>query len=155
MPAKVLVIGASRGIGLAAVKTCLAEGYQVRAFARTASQIMIEDQALETFAGDALDTHDIERALQDIDVAFMPMNIPVGRMNPDAAAECTKIIDPEVVYLYHFDQDWARRVVRPDYPRSILPSGLSIEETLALFEEHMSGSGIEVRRGDFYPPLPN
>ena len=78
MPAKVLVIGASRGIGLAAVKACLAKGYQVRAFARTASQIMIEDLALETFAGDALATHDIERALQDIDVVIQALGIPVN-----------------------------------------------------------------------------
>ena len=78
MPAKVLVIGASRGIGLAAVKACLAKGYQVRAFARTASQIMIEDLALETFAGDALDTHDIEQALQDIDVVIQALGIPVN-----------------------------------------------------------------------------
>jgi len=93
------------------------------------------------------------KALQNIDVAFMPMNIPIGRMTPEAAAECTKLINPAVVYLYHYDQNYARRVVRPDYPTAILDSGLTVEQSLVLFEELMADSGIEVRRGDFYPPL--
>lgn len=93
------------------------------------------------------------KALQNIDVAFMPMNIPIGRMTPEATAECTKLLDPEVVYLYHYDQNYARRAVRPDYPTSILDSGLTVEQSLDLFEELMADSGIEVRRGGFYPPL--
>ena len=93
------------------------------------------------------------KALQNIDVAFLPMNIPVGRMTPEAAAECAKIIDPEIVYLYHYDQNYARRAVRPDYPTSILDSGLTVGQSLDLFEQLMADSGIEVRRGNFYPPL--
>jgi L-ascorbate metabolism protein UlaG (beta-lactamase superfamily) len=93
------------------------------------------------------------QALQNIDIAFLPMNIPVGRMTPQATTECAKIIDPEIVYLYHYDQNYARRAVRPDYPTAILDSGLTVEQSLDLFEELMADSGIEVRRGDFYPPL--
>jgi len=93
------------------------------------------------------------KALQNIDVAFLPMNIPIGRMTPEATAECAKLIDPDVVYLYHYDQNYARRVVRPDYPTSILDSGLTVEQSLGLFERLMADSGVEVRRGDFYPPL--
>ncbi|MBT8147553.1 MAG: MBL fold metallo-hydrolase [Gammaproteobacteria bacterium] len=93
------------------------------------------------------------KALQGIDVAFLPMNIPIGRMRPGATAECAKIINPDVVYLYHYDQNYARRAVRPDYPTTILDSGLTVEQSLDLFEELMADSGIEIRRGDFYPPL--
>lgn len=93
------------------------------------------------------------KVLQGIDVAFLPMNIPVGRMRPEATAECAKIINPDVVYLYHYDQNYARRAVRPDYPTTILDIGLTVEQSLDLFEELMADSGIEVRRGDFYPPL--
>src|SRR5262249_60223958 len=46
------------------------------------------------------------RALRDIDVAFVPMNLPLERMTPSAAAECVNAFKPKVVYLYHFDQSW-------------------------------------------------
>ena len=42
------------------------------------------------------------QALEDIDIAFMPLNLPHGRMVPLAAAECVKIIRPAVVYPYHY-----------------------------------------------------
>lgn len=91
------------------------------------------------------------KALKDIDVAFMPMNIPRGRMTPAAAADCTKILDPTVVYTYHFDQDYARRLTNPDYGGSELPGGISVAESLDLFEAALEGSGIDFRRGNWYP----
>ncbi len=91
------------------------------------------------------------KALEGIDVAFMPMNIPVGRMTPQAAADCTKILGPDVVYTYHYNQDWVRRLANPDFGGSTLPSGLSIPETLDAFENELAGSGIEFRRGNWYP----
>ena len=91
------------------------------------------------------------KALQDIDVAFMPMNIPLARMTPKAAADCTKILSPEVVYTYHFDQDWVRRLGNPDFTGSTLPGGLNVTESLDAFERELTGSGIEFRRGDWYP----
>ncbi len=78
MPKKVLVIGATRGIGLATLKACLTEGYHVRGFARSASQIPIDDERLEKFAGDALSSHSIARALQDVEVVIQALGIPVN-----------------------------------------------------------------------------
>lgn len=92
------------------------------------------------------------RELQDIDVAFMPLNIPPSRMTPADSADCTKQIDPDVVYTYHYDQDYARRVNNPDYAGSLLPGGYSIAESLDAFEAALNGSGIEYRRGNWYPP---
>ena len=48
------------------------------------------------------------RALRDIEVVFVPMNLPQGRMTPAAAAECVRDIDPAVggldqVQLYDID----------------------------------------------------
>jgi L-ascorbate metabolism protein UlaG (beta-lactamase superfamily) len=40
------------------------------------------------------------QALRNIDVAFMPMNLPLGRMTQEAAADCVKIFKPKVVYPY-------------------------------------------------------
>ena len=51
---KLLIIGASRGIGLEAVKQALSRGYEVRAFARSAASICLFDQKLEKRSGSAL-----------------------------------------------------------------------------------------------------
>ena len=69
------------------------------------------------------------QALEDIDIAFMPLNLPHGRMVPLVAAECVKIIRPAIVYPYHYRE-------------------LPIDEYL----EALSGeSDIEVRVRDWYP----
>jgi NAD(P)-dependent dehydrogenase (short-subunit alcohol dehydrogenase family) len=61
--ATALIIGASRGIGLAAVKAALQAGYSVRALARSARRIPVDDPKLEKMAGDALDTAMVKRPL--------------------------------------------------------------------------------------------
>jgi NAD(P)-dependent dehydrogenase (short-subunit alcohol dehydrogenase family) len=45
--AKLLVIGASRGIGLETVKAALLAGHKVRALARSAARIPIKNAALD------------------------------------------------------------------------------------------------------------
>lgn len=51
-------------------------------------------------AGDTACTPEM-RALQDIDVAFVPMNLPYT-MPPEEAAECVRAFKPAVVYPYHY-----------------------------------------------------
>ena len=75
---KVLVIGASRGIGLETVKALLARGYDVRAFARSASTIPLDDERLEKVDGDALDRHDIDGALQGVDAVIQSLGVTFG-----------------------------------------------------------------------------
>ena len=91
--------------------------------------------------------------LGEIHVAFMPLNIPLARMTPAASARCTRMINPEVVYLYHYDQDYARRALQPSYVGPPLPDNLTVPQTLERYAQLMQGSGIEIRRGNFYPPL--
>ena len=93
------------------------------------------------------------KALEDIDVAFLPLNVPLARMTPAAAAQCARIINPAVVYPYHYDQGYARRALQPDYSDPELPDNLTVDQTLARFTEALQGSGIEVRLANFYPPL--
>jgi putative NADH-flavin reductase len=73
--AKVLVIGASRGIGLETVRAGLRAGHTVRAFARSAASIPIQDAELDKFAGDALNTDTIRSALQDVDVVTQTLGV--------------------------------------------------------------------------------
>lgn len=90
--------------------------------------------------------------LGNIDVAFMPLNIPPARMTPADSAACTRQIDPDIVYTYHYDQSYARRINDPDYEGSSLPGGLSVDETMDAFANALEGSGIEYRQSNWYPP---
>jgi short chain dehydrogenase len=54
--ATVLIIGASRGIGLETVKAALEAGHSVRALARSARRISVDHPKLEKMAGDAART---------------------------------------------------------------------------------------------------
>jgi putative NADH-flavin reductase len=74
----VLIIGASKGIGLETVRQALEAGHQVRAFARSAASIDITDSKLEKFAGDALKSRDVEAALSGIDVVVQTLGVGVG-----------------------------------------------------------------------------
>ena len=51
-------------------------------------------------AGDTEDTPEL-RALKDIHVAFLPMNLPYT-MTPEMAAEAAKVLQPKILYPYHF-----------------------------------------------------
>jgi len=52
------------------------------------------------FAGDTACTDEM-RALTDIDIAFVPMNLPYT-MPPDEAAACVRAFQPAVVVPYHY-----------------------------------------------------
>jgi len=77
-------------------------------------------------AGDTECTPEM-RALEDIDVAFVPMNLPYT-MPPAEAAECVRAFAPDVVYPYHHR-----------------------ESDVASFAQALEGSGVEVRIRDWYP----
>ena len=62
--AKVLVIGASHGIGLETVRAALRVGHSVRALARSAASIPIQDANLDKVSGNALDPDTIRNALR-------------------------------------------------------------------------------------------
>ena len=75
---KVLVIGASRGIGLETVKALLAKNYKVRAFARSTATIPLDNERLEKVDGDALDRRDIDRALEGVDAIVQSLGVSFG-----------------------------------------------------------------------------
>jgi putative NADH-flavin reductase len=75
---KVLIIGASRGIGLETVKAALRAGHSVRALARSATSIPIQDLGLEKVSGDALDSDAIRKALQDADVVIQTLGVDIS-----------------------------------------------------------------------------
>jgi len=76
--ATVLIIGASRGIGLETVKAALKAGHSVRALARSARRIRIDHPKLEKMAGNALDIATVKRALTGVDAIIQSLGISVG-----------------------------------------------------------------------------
>lgn len=77
------------------------------------------------FSGDTEGTPEM-RALRNIDVAFICMNLPYT-MTPEAAADAVRAFHPAVVYPYHYRGS----------------------DTNA-FAKALTGSGIEVRQRDWY-----
>ncbi len=73
--AELLVIGASRGIGLEAVRCALAEGHCVRALARSAEGIPIDHERLQKLPGDALDPEALSRALDGVDTVIQALGV--------------------------------------------------------------------------------
>ena len=80
-------------------------------------------------AGDTECTPEM-RAFKNIDIAFVPMNLPYT-MPPSEAAECVKAFKPKVVYPYHY-------------------RGQNPEE----FKEALKGEPVEVRLLNWYPLQP-
>jgi L-ascorbate metabolism protein UlaG (beta-lactamase superfamily) len=77
------------------------------------------------FAGDTECTSEM-KALKNIDVAFIPMNLPYT-MPPSEAVECVKAFKPKIAIPYHYQ-------------------GQKPEE----FESALKGSGVEVRLLKWY-----
>lgn len=76
--ARFLIIGASSGIGLKTVKAALASGHAVRAFARSASKIAIDDAFLEKVDGDALDAAAVTAALAGCDAVVQSLGVALN-----------------------------------------------------------------------------
>lgn len=78
------------------------------------------------FSGDTEGVPEM-RALKNIDVAFVCMNLPYT-MPPEEAADAVKAFHPKVVIPYHYRGS-----------------------DLAVFKKGLEGTGIEVRELDWYP----
>src|SRR5215471_11451357 len=77
---KILVIGASRGIGLEAVKAAILAGHDVRALARSGASVPLQNVALDKMSGDALDPTTIRKALQNVDVVIQTLGVDFSPM---------------------------------------------------------------------------
>ena len=86
--ATILIIGASRGIGLETVKAALDAGHSVRALARSARRIRVDHPKLEKMAGDALEMATVKRALTGVDGIIQSLGVSVG---PEIILEPTRL----------------------------------------------------------------
>lgn len=74
----IIVIGGSRGIGLATVKRLLEEGHNVTAFSRGADQLSFQHERLKKIKGDALNVEQLRKALDGADVVVQALGVPLN-----------------------------------------------------------------------------
>ena len=77
---RVLIIGASRGIGLETARQALEAGYGVRTFARSSAASLNSNSSLENLRGDALNVEDVKTALVGVDVVIQTLGVGIGEL---------------------------------------------------------------------------
>ena len=75
---RVLIVGASKGIGLETARQALDAAHDVRALARSTTAIADSNPSLEKIRGDALKTEDLEAALVGVDVVIQTLGVGLG-----------------------------------------------------------------------------
>lgn len=75
---RVLIIGASKGIGLETTRQALDAGHDVRALARSATAITVSNPILEKMQGDALKPENVEAALAGVDIVIQTLGVGLG-----------------------------------------------------------------------------
>ena len=72
---RVLIIDASKGIGLKTTRQDLDAGHDVRALARSSTAIAVSNPSLEKMRGDELKSEDVEAALVGVDVVIQTLGV--------------------------------------------------------------------------------
>ena len=107
--ATVLIIGASRGIGLETVKAALHAGHSVRALARSARRIPVDHPKLEKMVGDALQVPTVKRALTGVDVAIQSLGVAAG---PEIIFKPTRLFSaPTRVLVTAMEEAQVKRLI--------------------------------------------
>lgn len=93
---RVLIIGASKGIGLETTRQALEAGHHVRALARSAPRMALSHPNLEKVRGDALKTEDVEFALSGVDVVIQTLGVGVGDLLRPVSvfSDATRVLIP-------------------------------------------------------------
>jgi putative NADH-flavin reductase len=74
---RILIIGASKGIGLETSRQSLAAGHNVLAFARSATSIPLSHPNLEKIRGNALKAENVAPALVGVDVVIQTLGVGI------------------------------------------------------------------------------
>lgn len=77
---RILIVGASHGIGLEATRQALEAGHEVRALARSAPDMPLSHDRLEKRRGDALDAADVSSALEGVNAVLQTLGIPASQL---------------------------------------------------------------------------
>ncbi|GGE82586.1 nucleoside-diphosphate-sugar epimerase [Priestia taiwanensis] len=111
---KVLVLGASGGMGYALVKELCARGISVVAFARGKEklrQLFQQEKLVEIIGGDVFNLEEVEKAAQGVEIIFHAINVPYEEWTDKqpqllanilhvAKQRATKLVMVDNIYAY-------------------------------------------------------
>jgi nucleoside-diphosphate-sugar epimerase len=134
--ARVLITGASKGIGFETTLQALEAGHQVRALARSAASIGLSDPKLEKVRGDALISKDIEAALNGIEVVIQTLGVSMGDLfrSVNLFSHATRVL------VSAMESQGVKRL--------ICVTGFGAGDSCALYP--LAGGGRRIRRGAFW-----
>src|SRR5437588_63469 len=89
---KLLIIGASRGIGLDLLEQALSAGHEVTALVRNPQSLAVSHENLRVVKGDILDKGSIEKALTGQDAVCVTIGIKVTRKPISIFSKGTKAV---------------------------------------------------------------
>ncbi len=165
---KVLVVGATGGIGRAAVKELYNRGFLVKTFVRSeekAKKYFLEFENIEIVEGDASDYGTVFNAASDADYLFYGLNIPYSewhqkavpflKVSLEVAAEKNlRFVFPGNVYLYGHAQYNPVDENHPHQPHT--RKGKIRAEMENLIKKYSGEKNVKftiVRFPDFYGPF--
>lgn len=160
---RILVIGATGGIGSEVARAALAAGWHVRAMHRQPKKAAgsMADMTVEWVKGDAMRARDVARAAKDCDVIFHGANPPGYKKwkqlaipmleNTIKAAETVnaRIAFPGNVYVYGDD---AFPVLGEDAPQHPATEKGNIRVEMEYMLRRTPQPALIVRAGDFFGP---
>lgn len=88
--AKLTVLGASRGVGLALVEQALAKGHQVTALVRNRESLARKQSDLRVLEGDVMEAHTLISAIRGQDWIFWCVGLPPTRQPVRVFSEGTR-----------------------------------------------------------------
>lgn len=133
---KVIVFGASRGVGLLVVEQLLAAGYTVTAFVRTPSKVTTQHNNLTLIQGDVLDADVVDQAIAGHDVVVSTL----GRSGP-AVPGMMETAAKNIVAGMHINN--VRRLI------STTGAGVRDPHDQPKFIDHLMGALLNLFARDF------
>jgi nucleoside-diphosphate-sugar epimerase len=159
---KVLVLGATGGIGGEVARQLLAAGWQVRALTRDADKARGQNAAFDWLEGDALNRDDVLAAARGCEVIVHAVNPPgyrhwAERVLPmidnsiaAAVAEGATIVLPGTVYNFGPDAFPVLHEDSPQHPQT-RKGAIRVQLEQRLYEASGNGARVLiVRAGDFF-----
>jgi len=165
---KYLVVGATGGIGRAAIKELVENGRQVRAFVRNrqkAEKYFLGMNSVEIFEGDAIKPNDLSEAIKGCSTLFYCANVlytewigkaqPLLKVSLDAALSAkARFVFPGNVYIYGHAQYNPVDEKHPHAAHTVKGKiRIEMEETIKKYSSEKGLQFTIVRFPDFYGPF--
>lgn len=162
---KVLVLGATGGMGYSVVNELMKNGFEVIAFGRNKQkleQLYHPNPLLSFYIGDAYNLEQLLDAAKDVDTIFHSISVPYEQWTTQhpqlmknvldtAASVCAKVVIVDNIYAYGKDS----LIIKETSPKKPHTKKGKIRLQLEQMAEHYQNQGVDVLFAhfpDFYGP---